>query len=471
MSSRRIAGAPLDFAALRAELEVPGDFSSAALADAEHAVAAPVDHGVPVRIDATDIDFVTVDPPGSRDLDQAAHLARAGDGYVVHYAIADVAAFVVPGSALDAETRSRGETLYFPDIRLPLHPLVLSEGAASLLPGQVRPAVLWTIALDHAAQVRDVDVRRAMVRSRRQYDYATVQAELAGAGHDDFATLLAEIGQHRLRLARGRHAINLDLPEQQVVADPDGGWRLAVRAPLDVESYNAELSLLTGMCAAQLMLTARVGLLRTVPHPGHDAVARLRRAAHALHVPWPDGAAPGDVLAAVDRTDPRHVAFIDHAAALLRGASYTFFDGTVPTDPFHAGIGAPYAQVTAPLRRLADRFATEICLCVHAGTDIPPWVRTALPALPELMQTADTRAHTVERAVVDMTEAWLLHDRIGETFSAIVIDANDHSGTIVLDDPPVRAHCDGHQLSVGDRITVRLTVADVGARQVRFAQS
>ena len=469
MSSRRIAGAPLDFAALRVELEVPGDFSSAALEDAHRAAASPSD--AIGRVDATGIDFVTVDPSGSRDLDQAVHLARDGSGYVVHYAIADVAAFVAPGSALDAETRSRGETLYFPDVRVPLHPLVLSEGAASLLPDQDRPAVLWTITLDQAAQVRDVDVGRATVRSRRQYDYATVQAELTGAGRDDFAALLAEIGQHRLRLARGRHAINLDLPEQQVVADPQDGWRLTVRAPLDVEAYNAELSLLTGMCAAQLMLSARVGLLRTVPRPERDAVGRLRRAAHALHVAWPDGAAPGDVLAAVDRADPRHVAFIDHAAALLRNASYAAFDGDDPPDPFHAGIGAPYAQVTAPLRRLADRFATEICLSVHSGADVPPWARAALPALPGLMQTSDARAHTVERAIVDRTEAWLLHDRIGETFSAIVIDANEHSGTIVLDDPPVRAHCDGGQLPVGDRIQAKLAIADEAARQVRFTMA
>jgi exoribonuclease R len=465
MSSRRIAGAPLDFAALRTELEVPGDFSSAALTEAEHAATSPV---ADARIDATDLDLVTLDPAGSRDLDQAVHLARDGAGYLVHYAIADVAAFVAPGSALDAEVRSRGVTLYFPDARVLLHPSVLSEGAASLLPAEDRPAVLWTMALDHAGEVRSVHVGRAMVRSRRQYDYPTVQAELATAGRDDFVTLLAEIGQHRLRLARGRQAINLDLPEQQVVADPKDGWRLTVRAPLDVEAYNAEISLLTGMCAAQLMLSARVGLVRTVPRPANDAVARLRRAAPALHVRWPNGAAPGDVLAGLDRNDPHHVAFLDHAASLLRGASYVAFDGSDPADPSHAGVGAPYAQVTAPLRRLADRFATEVCLAVHAGVEIPAWARTALPSLPQLMQAADTRAHTVERAVIDMTEAWLLRDRIGERFSAVVIDANEHSGTIVLDDPPVRAHCDGAGLPVGDRISAQLAVADTASRQVRF---
>src|SRR5581483_10869513 len=102
----------------------------------------------------------TIDPAGSRDLDQALHLERTAGGFRFHYAIADVAAFVTPGSQLDEETRRRGETLYFPDVRVPLHPAVLSEDAASLLPGQLRPAVLWTIDLDRTGEVASVDVGR-----------------------------------------------------------------------------------------------------------------------------------------------------------------------------------------------------------------------------------------------------------------------------------------------------------------------
>src|SRR6476620_8162505 len=132
MVTHRVAGSPLDFAALRAELAVAGDFPSVVLADAERSA---VDVQLPDE-DATHIPFVTVDPAGSRDLDQALHIAREGDGFLVSYAIADVGSFVEPETSLDAETRRRGETLYFPDVRVPLHPPVLSEGAASLLPGQ-----------------------------------------------------------------------------------------------------------------------------------------------------------------------------------------------------------------------------------------------------------------------------------------------------------------------------------------------
>ena len=176
MPTRRLTvRAPLRFDAVRAELDVPAEFPAEVLAEAERAAAEPV---LPAY-DATDLPLVTVDPPGSRDLDQALHLApRPGGGFRVSYAIADVAAFVRPGGALDAEARKRTQTLYSPDLRTPLHPPVLGEGAASLLPDQVRPAVLWRIDLDPAGEVAAVDVRRALVRSRAQLDYPGLQAAL-----------------------------------------------------------------------------------------------------------------------------------------------------------------------------------------------------------------------------------------------------------------------------------------------------
>lgn len=462
MVLHRVAGAPLDFAALRTELAVPGDFSRAVLAEAELAAARvelPDD-------DATDLPLVTVDPAGSRDLDQAVHLERSGDGYLVSYAIADVASFVAAGSELDLESRRRGQTLYFPDTRVPQLPPRISEDAASLLPDQVRPAVLWRITLDPHGVATGADVRRARVRSRAQLDYVGVQAMTGGALPEALA-LLEEIGRKRQAVARAHHAINLDLPQQEV--EPDGGhWRLAVRAPLAVEDYNAEISLLTGACAAQLMLAHRIGLLRTVPAPQSGGVEALRRVARGLGIGWPAGAAPGDVLAGLDRRNPHHVALLDHAASLLRGAAYTPFDGAAPERTEHAGIGSPYAHVTAPLRRLVDRFGTEVCLALSAGIQVPAWARDALPQLPALMATSDHLSHAADRAVVDATEAWLLAGRIGETFRALVIDAEHAAATVLLDEPAVRARCAGSDLPVGEHITARLREADVATRTVRF---
>ena len=108
--------------------------------------------------DLTDVPFVTLDPAGSLDLDQAIHLERTPSGFLLRYAVADVAAFVTPGGALDKETRIRAVTLYAPDKRTPLHPFSLSEGNGSLLAGQDRPAVVWEIAFD--PRWRDEERRR-----------------------------------------------------------------------------------------------------------------------------------------------------------------------------------------------------------------------------------------------------------------------------------------------------------------------
>jgi exoribonuclease R len=464
MVAHRVAGAPVDYVALRDELAVPGDFAYAVLAEAERAVA---DVQLPAE-DATDIPFVTVDPPGSRDLDQAVHIAADGDGYLVSYAIADVAAFVRAGSPVDDEARRRGETLYFPDKRVPLHPPSLSEGAASLLPGELRPAVLWQMRLDASGEVTRFDVRRARVRSRAQLDYATLQKQLDTGSAPPAVALLEDVGARRAALALRRNAINLDLPEQEVVADGGHRWTLTLREPLPVESWNAEISLLTGMCAAQLMLRAGVGILRTVPEPSADAVAALRRAATALGIDWPHGAPPGQVLARVDRGDPRHVAFIEHAVSLLRGAGYTAFDGAPPTERVHAGVGGAYAHVTAPLRRLVDRFGSEICLAAQSGAPLPRWVRERLPELPQTMADADHLAHEIDRAVIDSTEAWLLRDRVGERFAVTVVDAEPHAATVVVDEPAIRARCTGDNLPVGEKITATLAEADIPKRLVRF---
>lgn len=92
----------------------------------------------------------------------------------------------------------------------------------------------------------------------------------------------------------------------------------------------------------------------------------------------------------------------------MRGAGYTAFDGAVPQQPEHGGVAAAYAHVTAPLRRLADRFATEVCLALHEGTGVPEWARQALPKLPDVMTVTDHLASAAEHGAVDLAEAVLL---------------------------------------------------------------
>ena len=209
-----------------------------------------------------------------------------------------------------------------------------------------------------------------------------MQADAVDGRLHPSVAVLSEVGELRRRAARARHAIALALPDAQVCRAADGHWTLELRAVSQLEDANAEISLLTGMCAAEMMVASRVGLLRTLPPPSGRDVTELRRSAAALGVAWPAGATAGDVVSGVDGATPRGAAFLEDAVRLLRGAGYAAFDGSVPDQPGHAGLGAHYAHVTAPLRRLADRYATEVCLALHQGHPIPDWARAGLGDLP-----------------------------------------------------------------------------------------
>jgi exoribonuclease R len=446
------------FAAIRSELGLPDGFPPEVLAEA---AAASRGAAGPAR----DVELVTIDPPGSRDLDQAYGATRRGDGYRVTYAIADPGRWVVPGGVLDAESRRRGTTLYSPDRRTPLYPESLGEGAASLLPGQDVPAVLWTFDLDASGEPESVRVERAVVRSRAQLTYAGVQQSLSAGTAGEALVLLREIGTLRQRSEVERGGVSLRTPAQEVVA-VDGGYALAYVAPLPVEDWNAQVSLLTGMSAARVMLDGGVGLLRTMPPPDPRSVAALKRGAVGLGVEWCEPYAA--FIRSLDPAVPAHAALLSLATTLLRGAGYAAFDGAPPAVAEHSAIAAPYAHATAPLRRLADRFVSETVLALHAGAEVPDWCRASLPELPALMAAADRRERELERAVLDYVEAAVLARRVGETFDAVVTDVDEKGALVQLAEPAVRARLDG-EAPLGERVRVRLTVADPALRRVRFA--
>lgn len=451
---------------IRVELTLPDGFPPEVLAAAEAAAAAP---DLPAT-DWTDLPFLTIDPPGATDLDQALHLVRRDGGFRVHYAIADVPAFVAAGSPVDVEARRRGQTLYSPDGRVPLHPPVLSEGAASLLPGATAPAFVWVLDLDAEGRTTSAEVVRALVRSRTQYDYEQVQREVDAGTAPEPLQLLREVGGLRAALERERGGATLPLPDQEVVEHPDG-YELRLRPPVPSEDWNAQISLMTGMAAAAMMLDGGVGILRTMPAPDDRTVARFRRQALALGVPWPDGVTYAEVLRALDATDPRQLALLHESTALFRGATYTpFDDGVLPEGREQAAIAAPYAHVTAPLRRLVDRFGLVTCEALCRGDDVPDWVREALPTLPALMAGSDRLAGQLERAVVDAAEAALLAGRVGEELEAVVVDVDDDgtAGLLQVLAPPVLARVTGSGLRLGTTVPARLVVADPVQRVVRF---
>jgi exoribonuclease R len=454
------------FSAIRAEIGIPEVFPSDVLVEAERSVREP-------RLpddDLTDVPFVTLDPPESMDLDQAFHLERRPQGgFRLRYAIADVAAFVTPGGDVDAEAHRRAETAYSPDGRAPLYPPVLSEGAASLLPDGPRPAVVWRVDIDATGATVDADVRRALVSSRAKLGYPEAQAAIDDGGADEMLLLLPEIGRVLQDAERARGGASLGVPTQEVV-ERESGYTLRFRKMLPVEDWNAQLSLLTGRVAANLMLEAGVGILRTMPPADELDVARLRRVAAGLGLDWPADLPYSEMLHRIDpsRTDAEAV-FLQEAAALFRAASYVAFDGPLPPDPMHAAIAAPYAHSTAPLRRLVDRYANEMCLAICAGTEVPAWARDALPALPIEMALGAERGKRLERTVVDAVEAAVLAPLVGHEYDALVIDLWKRGrGEVALRRPAVIGPCDDvHELGV--RVRVRLEEADVAKHTIRFA--
>lgn len=452
---------------IQRDLAVSPDFPPEVEAAAAAAAASP---RLP-DLDRTDLPFVTIDPAASMDLDQAMHLSRHGGGYTVHYAIADLAAFITPGDPVDAEAHRRGESLYGAGSRIPLHPKVLSEGAASLLPGETRPALLWTVELDATGEVTSTHVERALVKSTAKLDYTGVQQQLDAGTAPQMLRLLAEIGRLRQRIEAKRGGVNLSLPDQEVEVTGDE-WRLAYRSQLPVEEWNAQISLLTGFGAADLMVYARVGVLRTLPPPDPSDVQHLHRTARALGIDWPAEMLYPDFIRTLDPADPRHAAMTVACTRLLRGSGYAAFDGELPALTEHAALASEYAHVTAPLRRLVDRYAGEVCVALCADEPVPDWVHQALATLPEEMRASARRSSSYEHAVVNLVEAGVLAKRVGETFRGVIVEVDEKTGTrgsVTIQEPAVEAPVVGAQpLPLGTDVTVTLASADLTTRRVAF---
>ncbi|WP_066162645.1 RNB domain-containing ribonuclease [Gordonia hydrophobica] len=466
----RMSAPAIDFARLRSEMGIKADFSP----EAERQAASVVDRFATDRVDRTDLELVTIDPPGSKDLDQAVRVVADDEGFLVHYAIADVAALVEPGSPIDVESHQRGQTMYFPDGNVPLHPRAMSEGLGSLLPDEVRPAVLWTMRVSADGDCTAAELQRVTVRSRARLDYAGVMADLHAERLHPAVAGLPGFGRTRLSWALRRGAVQLDLPDQEIVPhSPGRAWtlRLAPRTPAD--QWNAQVSLLTGMSAGTIQRDAGVGLLRTLPPAPAESVDDLHRAARHLDVPWPDGATPGEFLARLEPEAPTTLALMSVGARLMRGAGYLSLDeesARLPLEKLeHAGVGGLYAHVTAPLRRLSDRYATEVALAVTADRPVPDWVTEALPTLPKIMRSSDSAASTAERDSVSLTEAVVLSDQIGARFDAVVLKGPNgkRDAEVFIAEPAIVAPCEDAP-APGTRCVVEVVTADPGVPEVAF---
>ncbi len=157
---------------------------------------------------------------------------------------------------------------------------------------------------------------------------------------------------------------------------------------------------------------------------------------------------------------------------LLRGSGYVAFDGEVPSQPQHSALASQYAHVTAPLRRLCDRYAGEVCVALCAGEDgARLGARDAARSCRDDARARASGQGRYERAVLDLVEAGVLADRVGEMFDGVVVDVDEDGlgGVVMIRDQDVEARVvSDSPLPLGTDVTVVLTVADVASRTVEF---
>jgi exoribonuclease R len=283
--------------------------------------------------------------------------------------------------------------------------------------------------------------------------------------------VLRRIGELRQERERARGGISLPLPEQEISV-VDGRWKLAFRARLAIEDWNEQISLLTGMAAAKLMVEAKVGLLRTLPEPDPRALQRLRITARALGIDWPAALDYPGFIRSLDPRNDVHLAMLTASTSVLRGAGYAAFHGSLPAQPRQSAIAAEYTHATAPLRRLVDRYTGEICVALCAGQPVPDWVLAALPGLPATMQTSGHRANQYEKAVLDLAESAALASSVGKQFDGAIVEvaADANRGTVMLREPAVEARVTSTStLPLGADVRVTLMEADPVKRVTLFA--
>ena len=420
------------------ELRLPEGFPPAVEAEAQAAAAA-----LALRPDdVTDLPFLTIDPPGSMDLDQAMHIERRDGGYRVRYAIADVASFVAPGGAIDVEARLRGETLYSPDTRTPLHPPVAVRGcrlpaARASCAGRCCGPSISTAAARNARSTYAVPWC-----ARSTGSTTPVPRPRSTRGTRRRAAAAARRGGRAAQEAGGR--ARRHQPADPRAGDRRGrqatsGWRY--RVPLPVESWNEQISLLTGMAAADLMLHAEIGVLRTLPTSPIEEIHKLRRAARVLDV-----ALAGTT--GLRRDDPR--ARPDEPAA--RGAARGR-DDAAPRCGLHrvrrrrarAGDARrrgralrPRDRAVAAPGRPVRRRGVRLGVRGRGGARLG--ARRVARAAGRGWRTATAGPASSSASASRSWRPSCSRDSVGQTFDAAVIDVNNKGGgTVQLAEPAVRA--------------------------------
>ena len=482
---------------------IPHVFPHAALAEAEAARPA-IAYG---REDWREVPLVTIDPVDAKDHDDAVFARPDTDprnpgGFVVDVAIADVAHYVTPGSALDREATQRGNSVYFPDRVVPMLPERISNDLCSLKPGVDRAAIAVRMVIGADGVKREHRFHRVLMRSFAKLHYAQVQAAVDGRPDDMTAPLMALVirplyeAHAALKRAREeRGPLDLDLPERKIVLKPDNTVdRVITPQRLDAHRLIEEFMILANVAAAETLERAGTPLIyRVHDEPAPEKLNSLREFLATLEISLPKGGAlrPMGFNRILERVRGRDTEALVNEVVLRSQAQAEYSAQNYG----HFGLNLRrYAHFTSPIRRYADLVVHRALIRgLKLGDDGLPPEETPL-TLGELsarISAAERRAMAAERDTIDRLIAHFLADRIGTVFQGRIGGVTRAGLFVRLDDTgadgfiPIstlgwqyfrhdeRSHAlvgddDGTTYRLGDRVTVRLVEAAPVAGALRF---
>ncbi len=453
--------------------------------------------GLTGREDLRDLPFVTIDPADARDHDDAVWAqpdddpANAG-GHVLWVAIADVAHYVRPGSAVDAEARKRGNSSYFPDRVVPMLPDRLSGDLCSLHEGVPRACIAVRMRIDAKGELIGHGFARALMRSAATLSYEEVQAAMDGAPNERCAPLMEDVirplyaAHAALADARARRQpLDLELPERKVELSDEGKVvSVSFAERLEAHKLIEEFMVLANVAAAETLIARKSPLIfRVHEEPPPEKLDALRDIAEAVGLTL----AKGQVLKTAHLNRLLHqAAGGEHAEVInlstLRAMTQAYY---APSNFGHFGLALQaYAHFTSPIRRYADLIVHRALISAHGWGDdgLSPADIERLEGTAEHISDTERRSMMAERDTNDRYLAAWLSERVGEEFTGRISGVARFGVFVRLDETgadgliPMRAlgreyfHFDreagtlmgadtGTVIGLGQRVTVRLSEA------------
>ncbi len=408
---------------------IPHVFPAEALAEGERAEPATLSG----REDWRDLPLVTIDPPDAKDHDDAVHALPDEDpdnpgGFVLTIAIADVAAYVRPGSALDREALKRGNSVYFPDRVVPMLPERISNDLCSLRAREARPALAMRIVIGPDGRKRRHGVHRILMRSAAKLSYVQAQAAIDGRPDDTTGPLLEPVLRPLwaayAALARARDErgpLFLDLPERKILLKPDGTVdRVTLPERLDAHRLIEEFMILANVAAAEILEKAKTPLVyRVHDEPSIEKMRSLGEVLASVGIKLPKA---GSLRPALFNGILRQVSGSQHEIFVNEIVLRSQAQAAYASDNLgHFGLNLRrYAHFTSPIRRYADLVVHRALIyAAKLGEDgLPAGVTAAdLATVGEEISRAERRAMAAERETVDRLIAHHLADRVGATFT------------------------------------------------------